>query len=214
MYEKVLLTYPLARGFRFQMVEICNWSPDFPRCRYCGENRFWNVVWPTGVALSRYLARVFSDKGLKECRALVVGCGVGLESLVLAKLGARVWALDHNPQALRLVRLNCKLNGIPPVRTLLCCWRDSKGVQRLGPYDLLVGSDVLYGPEEARWIIALLQRALKPRGQALLADPVRDRAVRDFPRLLLQQGFRVGLSWLRARTGRVRLCHVRKEKAA
>jgi 2-polyprenyl-3-methyl-5-hydroxy-6-metoxy-1,4-benzoquinol methylase len=33
-----------------------------------------------------------------------LGCGVGLESVVLATLGAEVWALDHVPAALRLVR--------------------------------------------------------------------------------------------------------------
>jgi predicted nicotinamide N-methyase len=123
-------------------------------------------------------------------RALVLGCGVGLESVVLAKLGAEVWALDHVPAALWLVRRNCRLNGLAPVHTRWWCWRDTTTRRRLGSFELVIGSDILYEPAGAEAIAAVLQTTLMPQGVALFADPGRE-GVGEF--------FRRQLRWLSSR---------------
>jgi len=188
--DEVVLTYQVTEGLAIPLVELCNWRSTFPRCRYCGANAFWNIVWPTGFALARYLARAGPAAGVHGRRVLVVGCGVGLESVVLAKLGARVSALDHVPTALQLVERNCELNAIPSVHTLCCCWRDAQRVRQLGRYELLIGSDVLYEPEDGQWIQALLTTTLTPDGRALFADPLRE-GVEEFFGGLAAAGFRV-----------------------
>jgi 2-polyprenyl-3-methyl-5-hydroxy-6-metoxy-1,4-benzoquinol methylase len=190
LYDKIVLTYRVTDELSVRLVEICNWRPDFPRCRYCGANEFWNIAWPTALALSRYLASAFPLARMKGRRVLVVGCGVGLESVVLAKLGARVWALDHVPEALRLVKQNCELNAIAPVHTICCCWQDAKRARRIGHYDMLIGSDVLYEPEDGEWIKSLLTATVKPEGVALFADPLRE-GVEEFFQGLAASGFRV-----------------------
>jgi hypothetical protein len=87
----------------------CAWRPDFPHCRTYGASEFWHIAWPSGLALARYLATTFGAARVQGRRVLVLGRGVGLESIVLGKLGAEAWALDHVPAALRLVQRNCEL---------------------------------------------------------------------------------------------------------
>ena len=146
-YEQVELSYAITENLSVDLVEICNWRPDFPACEYCGDNEYWNIVWATGFAISQYLASSVAVERLQGKRVLVVGCGVGLESIVLAKLGAHVSALDHVSEALRLVEHNCELNGILPVDTLRVCLHDPKSIAQLGSYDVIVGGDVHYEPE-------------------------------------------------------------------
>ena len=71
-------------------------------CDFCGKGYHWNKTWPASLAYSRYLVEGFPRYKLKGCQALVIGCGMGLEGLVLAKLGASVTFLDHVQDALQL----------------------------------------------------------------------------------------------------------------
>ncbi len=180
-----------------QLVEI-PYRANSPKCSHCGKGDYWNIAWPAGLALSRYLAGGFPSKKLNGHRVLVIGCGVGLEGLVLAKLGAIVSVLDHIPDALHLFYRNCLLNEIEPFETICCCWRDSKKIRKIGKYDLLVGSDVLYNPDDANCIKSLLTTTLKSGGIALFANPDRS-GVEDFFQLLAKSEFRVKSYWANSR---------------
>ena len=174
VYEQIQLGYAITDALAVELVEICNWRPDFPACTYCGDNEYWNIVWPTGLAVARYVAGQVVPEHICGRRVLVVGCGVGLESVVLAKLGARVSALDHVADALSLVDLNCALNDIAAIHTICCCLHDPGSLQTLGCYDWIVGGDVHYEPENATWVRALLQTVLAPNGRAVFGDPFRE----------------------------------------
>ena len=199
-YEQVELSYAITENLSVDLVEICNWRPDFPACEYCGDNEYWNIVWATGFAISQYLASSVAVERLQGKRVLVVGCGVGLESIVLAKLGAHVSALDHVSEALRLVEHNCELNGILPVDTLRVCLHDPKSIAKLGSYDVIVGGDVHYEPENGKWVKALLQNVLRSQGRAFFADPFRE-GVEEFFEGLAATEFQIDMhrtrvSWL------------------
>ena len=49
-YEQVEISYAITENLSVDLVEICNWRPDFPACEYCGDNEYWNIVWATGYA--------------------------------------------------------------------------------------------------------------------------------------------------------------------
>ena len=188
-YEQVELSYAITENLSVDLVEICNWRPDFPACEYCGDNEYWNIVWATGFAISQYLASSVGVERLQGKRVLVVGCGVGLESIVLAKLGAHVSALDHVSEALRLVEHNCELNGILPVDTLRVCLHDPKSIAKLGSYDVIVGGDVHYEPENGKWVKALLQNVLQSQAAHFL--PIRFvKGWKSFLRDWQQRSFR------------------------
>jgi len=200
-YKDRVRSIRVTDGLSIQVVEITKRRlAGFARCSYCGEGDYWNESWPAGLALSKYLATRFPRERLNGCRALVVGCGVGLEGLVLARLGATVSFLDHVTHALQLVHKNCLLNDIGSFETVRCCWRDSEEVRKLRKYDLLVGSDVLYNRADMIWIKHLLTTSLDKSGIALFADPVRSHVMAFF-RLLVKSDFRVKWNWVDASRG-------------
>jgi release factor glutamine methyltransferase len=53
-------------------------------------------------------------------RALDLGCGCGLISLILAKRFSEVIAVDINPDAVRLTVYNARINGLSNVYTVRC----------------------------------------------------------------------------------------------
>lgn len=196
---EVVRTYEIAAQLSIRLVEIPRRS-QFPRCLSCGEGNYWHVTWPTAVLLARCLATPARQRTLAGKQVLVIGCGAGLEAMVLAKLGAVVSVLDHIPAALDLVARNCALNQLAPVTTHACCWQDAHALRRLPAYEVVIGSDVLYDTMAARGVARLLTAAVQSKGTAIVADPVR--TVSDGPdtflRLMTQQGFQLTSRWIRA----------------
>lgn len=173
-FEESILPYRVTPQLVVRLIELRNVQPDFSRCPYCGANDYWHLAWPASLALSQYLASTYLAEWWRDKHALVIGCGVGLESVVLASLGAQVTALDHIPESLRLVQRNCELNTVPRVQEQCHCWLDENSMRQLGQYDVLVGADVLYEAVDGGWMYKLLAVALKTGGRAFFGDPRRE----------------------------------------
>ena len=92
--DTLTLTYPVTAQLAVNLTELCTWRPDFPRCRRCGASEFWHIAWPSALALSRHLATTVGAARVQGRRVLVLGCGVGLESVVLTKLGGIVLSME------------------------------------------------------------------------------------------------------------------------
>lgn len=194
----VIRTYQITDQLSVELTEMSR-RAQFPICPCCGDGNYWHVTWPTGVALARYLAAPTRQRTVAGKHVLVIGCGVGLEAIVLAKLGALVSVLDHIPAALQLVAHNCVQNQVEPVTLHACCWRDRRALRRLPASELVIGSDVLYDPVAARGVARLLTTVLQPGGNALIADPVRSfrTGAETFERLVRTAGLRLTSPWLR-----------------
>ena len=173
-FEESILPYRVTPQLVVRLIELRNVQPEFSRCPYCGANDYWHLAWPASLALSQYLASTHPAEWWRNKHALVIGCGVGLESVVLASLGARVTALDHIPESLKLVQRNCELNTVPRVQEQCRCWLDENSVRQLGQYDVLVGADVLYEAVDGGWMYKLLAATLKVGGMAFFGDPRRE----------------------------------------
>jgi predicted nicotinamide N-methyase len=137
------------------------WAPLVP---------YWSVLWRSGVALAREL----EDRRLAGVRVLELGCGLGVPSLVAARAGAAVLATDGCAEAVALVELNARENGVR-VATACVDWGAADALVARGPFDLVLAADVLY----ERSSVALL-RSLLPRlgRETWLADPGRPAADR------------------------------------
>ena len=108
-------------------------------------------------------------------RALDMGCGSGILALALAK-GWRVptFAVDVDPESVRVTRENARLNGVASLVTA----RHSNGfraaeVARRGPYDL-IAANILARPLMA--MAPELDAVLAPGGRAVLAGLLSDQA--------------------------------------
>jgi predicted nicotinamide N-methyase len=137
---------------------------------------YWAELWPSGVALARYVAGL----DLTGQHVLELGCGLALPSLAASLAGADVLATDWAPEAIDLVALNAALNGVA-LRTAVLDWRSERAPDA-GAFDLVVAADVLYEERNAVPLLRLLAGAVTLGGNALIADPGRRHAPAFFDR--------------------------------
>jgi predicted nicotinamide N-methyase len=135
---------------------------------------YWAELWPSGLAL----ARALEGRPLRGRRVLELGCGLGLPSLVAARAGADVLATDWAPEALSLLERNAGRNGIG-LRSARVDWRMADPLVREGPWDLVLGADLLYEERNVDPLLALLERL---DTDAWIADPGRAAADAFFAR--------------------------------
>jgi predicted nicotinamide N-methyase len=128
---------------------------------------YWAELWPAGLALARAL-----PAELGGVRAVEVGCGLGVPSLVAAARGARVTAVDWADEAIELLRENADRNGLP-LRAVHADWRRFHG-----QYDLALAADVLYEARNVEPLAELLPR-LAPHGLVGLAGRPHEAAFLD-----------------------------------
>jgi predicted nicotinamide N-methyase len=133
-----------------------DWAPVVP---------FWSVLWRSGVALAREVAGM----DVEGRRVLELGCGLGAPSLAAAQGGAIVLATDADPEAIELLERNASANDLS-LETAIVDWADADELVARGPFDLVLGSDVLYERPSVADLLRLLPR-LAP--EALIADPGR-----------------------------------------
>ena len=126
---------------------------------------YWAELWPSGIALAGLVAGL----DLRGSRVLELGAGLGLPSLAAALGGADVLATDWAEDAVELLRVNARRNGVP--LDVSCVRWDEPGVLLAGaPWDVVLGADLLYEARNAEQLRALLPRL---GGRVLLAEPGR-----------------------------------------
>jgi predicted nicotinamide N-methyase len=138
---------------------------------------YWAELWPSGLDLARVLRR----RDLEGLRVLELGCGLGVPSIVAALGGAWVLATDWSPEALEVAAANAARNGAD-VETELVSWADAGRLAGSGPWDLLLGADLLYEQRNVDQLLALLPRL---GAEVLLAEPGRPPAARFFEQIEL-----------------------------
>lgn len=144
---------------------------------------YWADLWPSALALARYLWRRADLQGLQ---VLELGCGMGFVGIVASRKGAAVTFTDYEADALAFARYNVLSNGCQQVIVQHLDWHAPR---LTATYPRLIASDILYERANFVPLLRLLQTALEPEGRFIMAEPNRPVA-RDFFRLLRDHGFR------------------------
>jgi predicted nicotinamide N-methyase len=118
------------------------------------------------------LARELESIPLQARRVVELGCGLGVPSIAAARAGAVVLATDTEPDALELIARNATANRVG-VETARIDWTAPEKLIERGPFDFVVGADVLYERPSVTRLLKLLPE-LAP--EALIADPGRPAA--------------------------------------
>ena len=100
---------------------------------------YWAELWPSSLALAGALA----GRALRGARTLELGCGLGLPSIAAAIAGGRVLATDWSEQAVAMTATNAERNDVQ-LETLVCSWTEPQPLLEQAPWDLVIGSDLLY----------------------------------------------------------------------
>ena len=171
----------------------------------------WEFVWAASQMLGDTLLAVEAHRaaaaagkggggdgggGLRGVRALELGAGAGLCSMVAALHGASVLTTDGVADAVQLCALSATSNGLPTpdggcVETRVLDWFKTESVPDAA-FDLVIGSDILFFRGCVAPVAAAIARALRPGGVALVADPCR-ASTYDFCAKLAQHGLHVRL---------------------
>ncbi|KAJ3826938.1 S-adenosyl-L-methionine-dependent methyltransferase [Lentinula raphanica] len=152
--------------------------------------------WASSVVLSERMCKDPSNEGVRSTglRVLELGAGTGLLSIVVAKIlsssgsspsssssvsplgaAASIFATDYHPEVLCNLRDNISTNfPAPPISIHQLDWEHPDYSAPLDePFDLILGADVIYHPEHARWIKACVERLLARGGICWLMMALR-----------------------------------------
>ena len=130
---------------------------------------YWAELWPSSLVLARWLYAHAAQ--LHGMRCLDIGCGIGLTALIGQWLGARVIALDYEPQALAFAQRNAVRNGIAQPCWTVMDWRRPALAESC--ISVAWGGDIMYELRFAAPLAAFLRHVLKPGGVAFIAEPSR-----------------------------------------
>ncbi len=143
---------------------------------------FGLLLWAAAIGLAERVAEEPSLVAGKNVLEIGAG-GVGLPGLVAATVGAaQVLQTDYHEESLALLAQNTEQNGCTErVRQAGADW---KCFPELGqPFDVVLGSDVLYERTLHTTLLELLPRLVTPGGLLLLSDPLRPQAMTFIERL-------------------------------
>ena len=144
---------------------------------------YWAELWPTSLALARWISR--ADLPHPTGWVCELGCGLGVVGIALAKLGWRVEATDFVEDALVFASHNALLNKLGANhRVGYLDWRNPVGEQR----SCIVASDVVYEKKNHPYLDRILRKLLMPGGRLYLGDPQR-KAAGEFVKMLEGQGY-------------------------
>jgi predicted nicotinamide N-methyase len=129
---------------------------------------YWAELWPSSVAL----ARAVGARSLRGARTLELGCGLGLASIAAARAGGRVLATDWSAESIRFTSDNAARNGIE-LETMVVDWTTPDAILERAPWQLVIGSDVLYEQRNVDQMLDLLPQLVDHTGEVWIADPGR-----------------------------------------
>jgi SAM-dependent methyltransferase len=132
------------------------------------------AVWNAALLLVRLLDAItqLDSSWLHDKTIMELGCGTGVASIALNKLGAsRVLCTDGNPNVLELARTNMELNHIhvdsnnnSNVQVVQLPWGFLNAMDYSDVADIVIGSDLTYNSGTWRVLAETLVTVLKPGG--------------------------------------------------
>jgi len=135
---------------------------------------YYSVLWPSAIALAEYLH--LNRTLIQGQRVIELGCGLGLPSILAARLGATVTATDFHPGNSQWLQHNAKLNRVDLCYAQLD-WNATIAAQPclpMPPAPLIIGSDLIYERVHIAALVCAINVLCQPGGSAIIADPGRE----------------------------------------
>ena len=129
------------------------------------------AVWNSALLLVRLMDFITmkDPSWLHGKTVLELGCGTGVTSIAMQKLGAsHVIATDGNPNVLELAKTNVERNNISnAVKVSELQWGLMNAIDYSDTADIVIGSDLTYNSGTWRVLSETISTVLKPGGIAI-----------------------------------------------
>ncbi len=151
------------------------WIPDkiddlIERYTESGIMPYWGYVWPSSIALIKFLLKnkdLFNKKDVLD-----LGCGVGVSSLPIATSCKNITLVDYQVEALFFAKLNF-LENLIPLDNVQFINMDWNFFSLNKNFDLIIGADIIYEQSNFYGIKNILLNNLKKEGCLILTEPGR-----------------------------------------
>lgn len=127
------------------------------------EMQWWTKIWEPSFVLALFMAKTPPVQGQK---VLEIGAGMGIVGVYAALSGHDVTISDISEDALLFSRAHTLMNGCPQVPVVALDWRLPYTDR---PFEIIIGSEVVYDRRTYDILIAFLDQALAPGGTIFLA---------------------------------------------
>jgi len=161
---------------------------------------YWAKVWDASLLLAYYLGRQPVVLGQ---RVLEIGAGMGIVGIYAAHCGHTVTLTDIDEDALLFAKANALLNQTPQLDVARLDWNDTDISQ---PYDVIVGSEVLYDRQSYPTLVQFLRKALAPHGIIILAKNAELNTPAFFAELTKYFEFKQTIQTVRSSEEELRIC--------
>lgn len=124
---------------------------------------WWAKLWEPSFVLAYFMGK---QPVIPGQRILEIGAGLGFVGVFAAMCGHDVTISDIEEDALLFCRANALLNGCRNVPVIRIDWRMPFAGE---PYDMIIGSEVVYDRKTYGILVDFLDNALAPNGTVILA---------------------------------------------
>jgi predicted nicotinamide N-methyase len=171
------------RGRRFRFLTPRYIEPFVDPSEVLHDFPLWCKIWEPSLILADHLAAM---PPRPDRKFLEIGGGLGLVSIVAASFGHSIIMSEHIPHALQFARANVVENGFPDLEVMDLDWNNPPA---LGPFDCIVGSEVVYNERDFGPLEKLFTGLLKSMGEILICSGIRRTSMAFFQRM--QERFHV-----------------------
>lgn len=127
------------------------------------EMQWWTKIWEPSFVLALFMGKTAPVEGQK---ILEIGAGMGIVGVYAAICGHNVTISDISEDALLFARAHTIMNGCPDVPVMAIDWRLPYTDR---PFEIIIGSEVVYDRRTYDILLSFLDQALAPGGTIFLA---------------------------------------------
>ena len=186
IYSSLQMPFPVAlQTITIGEISIELYVPDEMALRQAYHDGkiafpYWGKLWPSAIALSRFVVNhphYIQDKKLAE-----LGAGLGLPSLVAARYANSALCSDHNAEAVAIAKRSALHSRLRNFKSMVMDWHH---LPEDFDADVLLLSDVNYEPASFEALLQLINKFLQKGAIIIISTPHRLMA-KDFIEPVLQ----------------------------
>lgn len=129
---------------------------------------YWTEIWPSAIALSRFIGD--HPDLIQDKKTLELGAGLGLPSLVAARFTKQLVCSDYLEDALVFAEKNALRNGIHHIQYACIDWRNLNNGAK---YDVILASDIAYERRFFEDLPGAFKSLMHEKSVVLLSEPGR-----------------------------------------